>query len=76
VQRTQQAQEVRNFAGGSEKIDHSANVVVLGDLNDYQFSTTAFDYAVVHINAECTNQTSDHDPQVVRIVPADQHGHR
>jgi hypothetical protein len=28
------------------------------------------------LNAEFTNQTSDHDPQVVRFVPADQHGHR
>jgi endonuclease/exonuclease/phosphatase family metal-dependent hydrolase len=120
VQRTLQAQEVRDFVGSVEKIDHSANVVVLGDLNDYQFSTTAhvltsghaltdlidtlprdqqytydfdgqsevldhiltspsisrFDYDVVHINAEFTNQTSDHDPQVVRIVPAEEHGHR
>jgi predicted extracellular nuclease len=27
------------------------------------------DYQVVHINAEYANQTSDHDPQVVRIKP-------
>jgi hypothetical protein len=91
-------------------------VVVLGDLNDYQFSQTAkfltaknsltdlidtlpanqqytydfdgqsevldhimidpsitkFQYQVVHINAEFANQTSDHDPQVVRIVPTRQ----
>jgi predicted extracellular nuclease len=118
VQRTQQPQEVRDFVGSIEKIDRQADVVVLGDLNDYQFSTTAhiltsghalvdlidtlprnqrytyvfdgqsevldhiltspsisrFQYDVVHINAEFTSQTSDHDPQVVRIVPTDRHG--
>jgi endonuclease/exonuclease/phosphatase family metal-dependent hydrolase len=26
-------------------------------------------YQVVHINAEFANQTSDHDPQVVRFTP-------
>ena len=26
-------------------------------------------YQVVHINSEYANQTSDHDPQVVRISP-------
>jgi predicted extracellular nuclease len=26
-------------------------------------------YQVVHINAEYTDQTSDHDPQVVRLTP-------
>jgi uncharacterized protein len=26
-------------------------------------------YQVVHINAEYANQTSDHDPQVVRVKP-------
>jgi predicted extracellular nuclease len=94
--------------------------VVLGDLNDYQFSpalaalrtgsasghglpiltdlistlprderyTYVFDgisealdhilvtpfvrgvrYQVVHVNAEYTDQTSDHDPQVLRMTP-------
>jgi predicted extracellular nuclease len=114
-QRDLQAQEVSNFVRGIQKIDKTANVVVLGDLNDYQFSQTAkfltaknsltdlidtlpanqqytydfdgqsevldhimidpsitkFQYQVVHINAEFANQTSDHDPQVVRLVPAD-----
>jgi endonuclease/exonuclease/phosphatase family metal-dependent hydrolase len=118
VQRTQQAQEVRDFVGSIEKIDRRADVVVLGDLNDYQFSATAhiltsghalvdlidtlprnqrytyvfdgqsevldhiltspsitrFEYDVVHINAEFTHQTSDHDPQVVRIVPTGRPG--
>jgi predicted extracellular nuclease len=113
TQRTAQAQEVRDFVGSIEKIDPLANVVVLGDLNDYQFSTTAhiltsggalrdlidtlpknerytydyegqsevldhiltspalllYQYDVVHINAEFANQTSDHDPQVVRLIP-------
>jgi hypothetical protein len=113
TQRTAQAQEVRNFVGSIEKVNPLANVVVLGDLNDYQFSTTAhiltsggalndlidtlpkdqqytydyegqsevldhiltspalflFNYDVVHINAEFTNQTSDHDPQIVWVIP-------
>ncbi|HKN97059.1 MAG TPA: endonuclease/exonuclease/phosphatase family protein [Pseudonocardiaceae bacterium] len=113
-QRDLQAQEVSGFVRSVQKIDGAANVVVLGDLNDYQFSQTAkfltakdsltdlidtlpadqqytydfdgqsevldhilidpaihrFQYQVVHINAEFANQTSDHDPQVVRIVPA------
>lgn len=113
TQRTTQATEVRDFVGDIEKIDRGADVVVLGDLNDYQFSTTAhiltsggalrdlidtlpwnqrytyvydgqsevldhiltspaiwnYQYQVVHINSEFTNQTSDHDPQVVRITP-------
>lgn len=117
VQRDQQAQEVHDFVSGIEQIDHTASVVVVGDLNDYQFSATAhiltsdsalrdlidtlprnqrytydfdgqsevldhilisptipwFDYDAVHINAEFTNQTSDHDPQVVRIIPFDPH---
>ena len=115
VQRAQQSQEVHDFVTSIEKIDHTASVVVVGDLNDYQFSTAAhiltsgnalrdlintlprnqrytydfdgqsevldhiltspaihwFDYDAVHINAEFTNQTSDHDPQVVRIIPFD-----
>lgn len=106
---------MRNFVGEVQKIDPTANVVVVGDLNDYQFSTTAHiltsggalrdlidtlprnqqytydydgqsevldhiltspsilwaDYDPVHINAEFTNQTSDHDPQIVRIIPDD-----
>ncbi|WP_345438876.1 hypothetical protein [Actinoallomurus vinaceus] len=26
-------------------------------------------YQVVHVNAECTSQASDHDPQVVQLKP-------
>ncbi len=114
-QRDLQSQEVSNFVRSIQKVDATANVVVVGDLNDYQFSQTAkfltaknsltdlidtlpanqqytydfdgqsevldhilvdptitkFQYQVVHINAEFANQTSDHDPQVVRLVPAD-----
>jgi predicted extracellular nuclease len=115
VQRDEQAQEVHDFVTSVQRIDKTANVVVVGDLNDYQFSDTAkilttgkaltdlidtlpadqqytyvydgqsevldhilidpsitkFQYDPVHINAEFANQTSDHDPQVVRIVPND-----
>ncbi len=112
-QRHQQAQEVRGFVDQLRAADRDAAVVVLGDLNDFEFSTTAdllvgdgyltdlprtlpanqrysydfegnsevldhilisgalarepYQYDVVHINAEFANQTSDHDPQVVRF---------
>lgn len=120
VQRAGQAAAVHDFVTRIQKIDGNANVVVLGDLNDYQFSpalatlktgnadghgvpalvdlittlpraqqyTYVFDglsevldhilvgprvrgveYEVVHVNAEYTEQTSDHDPQVLRMVP-------
>jgi hypothetical protein len=115
VQRDQQAQEVHDFVTTVQRIDKTANVVVVGDLNDYQFSDTAkiltknkaltdlidtlpanqqytyvyegqsevldhilvdpsiakVQYDPVHINAEFANQTSDHDPQIVRIIPND-----
>jgi predicted extracellular nuclease len=38
AQRMAQATEVNNFVGQLQDIDRRANVVVLGDLNDYQFS--------------------------------------
>jgi hypothetical protein len=120
TQRAGQAQVEHDFVSGLLKLNASANVVVLGDLNDYQFSpalnalktgtadgtgpsiltdqittlptdeqyTYVFDgvsevldhilttkaiknaaYQVVHINSEFANQTSDHDPQVVRFTP-------
>ncbi|MEV6993231.1 lamin tail domain-containing protein [Streptomyces sp. NPDC093228] len=111
TQRLAQAKEVNTFVSGLLAKDRKAQVVVLGDLNDYQFSKplatlTAggvlkdlintlpvnerysyvydgnsqtldhilvspaikkFQYQVVHINAEFSDQTSDHDPQVVRF---------
>jgi len=51
-----------DFDGSSEVLDH-----ILIDP-----SIAKFQYQVVHINAEFANQTSDHDPQVVRIVPTRQ----
>ncbi|WP_425455131.1 endonuclease/exonuclease/phosphatase family protein [Actinoallomurus bryophytorum] len=120
VQRAGQAKEVHDFVQRIQKVDKKADVVVLGDLNDYQFSpalatlrtgnagghgrpiltdlistlprneqyTYVFDglsevldhilvtpavrgvrYQVIHINAEYTDQTSDHDPQVLRMTP-------
>ena len=38
TQRVAQATEVNEFVGQIQKVDRLANVVVLGDLNDYQFS--------------------------------------
>ncbi|GAA3418947.1 endonuclease/exonuclease/phosphatase family protein [Streptosporangium vulgare] len=114
VQRVKQATEVRDFVKDlSVKSAGRAAVVVLGDINDYQFSPTlqtltengtllkplidtlpadqrysyifdgnsqvldhilispaikGYSYGVVHINAEFSDQASDHDPQVVRIL--------
>jgi uncharacterized protein len=120
AQRAAQATAVHDFVQRIQQVDRRANVVVLGDLNDYQFSpalatlrtgsatghgpsiltdlidtlplderyTYVYDgisevldhilvspavcgvrYQVVHINSEYTNQTSDHDPQVLRMIP-------
>ncbi|MCO5997850.1 endonuclease/exonuclease/phosphatase family protein [Actinoallomurus rhizosphaericola] len=114
VQRRQQAAVVHGFVEDLLKTDRKANVVVVGDFNDYQFSPAlqtltaggvledligdlplperysyvydgnsqvldhiltsprvsgGADYDVVHINAEFAGQTSDHDPQVVRLRP-------
>jgi predicted extracellular nuclease len=113
AQRHQQATIVRNFVDQIHAIEKNAAIVVLGDLNDYEFSQTAdilvgdgyltdmprtlapnerytydfegnsevldhilisgtlnnepHSYDVVHINSEFANQTSDHDPQVIRF---------
>jgi hypothetical protein len=110
VQRNQQAQVVNDFVDALLAEDSNADVIVLGDLNDFEFSTAlatvrggvlhnlietlpqaerytydfegnsqtldhllvsdnlfntvAFDYDVVHVNAEFAEQASDHDPQV------------
>jgi uncharacterized protein len=113
-QRTAQATLVSDFVHSIEAIDSRADVVVVGDLNDFEFSQTAsiltaggqltdlpatlpenqrytyvyegnsevldhilvsgallprHDYQVVHINSEFADQTSDHDPQIVRLRP-------
>jgi hypothetical protein len=114
VQRNRQAILEHDFVQQIEQADPHADAVVLGDLNDYQFSPAVtsltgngkvltdlvntlpaserysyvyegnsqvldhilvspalkhVDYDVVHINSEFANQTSDHDPQVIRIKP-------
>ena len=116
AKRHQQAQSVRGFADQIFAKDKGANVIVLGDLNDFDWSETAdilvgsgttslidmprtlplkerysyvFEgnsqildqilisrnlqpastYDVVHMNAEFPDQISDHDPQVVRVIP-------
>ena len=114
VQRVRQAVIEHDFIEQLEKADPKANVVVLGDLNDYQFSPAVLsltgngkvltdlvntlpvkerysyvyegnsqvldhilvspnmkhvEYDVVHINSEFADQTSDHEPQVVRLQP-------
>jgi predicted extracellular nuclease len=120
VQRAGQAQVLHDFVSQLLAVDKLAQIVVAGDLNDFQFSpalaslrtgtadgsgpsiltdlistlpleqqyTYVFNgvsqvldhilvangvrgvrYQVVHVNAEFTDQTSDHDPQVVDITP-------
>ncbi|MEZ0077412.1 lamin tail domain-containing protein [Planotetraspora sp. GP83] len=114
VQRIKQATEVRDFVKDlSDKSGGRAQVIVLGDLNDYQFSPAlqtitgngtvlktlidtlpadqrysyifdgnsqvldhilvspairGYAYGVVHINAEFSDQASDHDPQIIRVL--------
>ena len=40
VQRLEQATEVREFVGAIQSFDRDANIVVLGDINDFEFSPT------------------------------------
>ena len=47
------------FNGVSQVLDH---ILVTAGAGQVQ-------YQVVHINSEFTDQTSDHDPQVVRLTP-------
>ncbi|MFJ3822130.1 endonuclease/exonuclease/phosphatase family protein [Streptomyces nodosus] len=114
VQRTQQATVENAFIKQLLAADPKADLVVLGDLNDFQFSPAVqtptgkgkqltdlvntlpkeerysyvyqgnsqvldhilvnpamkhVSYDVVHINSEFADQTSDHEPQVVRVKP-------
>ena len=115
IQRHQQAAIVNGFVKNILAVDASASVVVLGDLNDFEFSDTLsvlkdgnvlvdladtlpaserYSYVfegnsqvldhtlvsnalanfagplldIVHANAEFAAQTSDHDPDVVRLT--------
>jgi hypothetical protein len=114
IQRHQQAAVVNGFVKSILAVDANASVVVLGDLNDFQFSDTLtvlkdgnalvdlvdtlppaerYGYVfegnsqvldhilvsnalagfaqpeldIVHVNSEFAAQTSDHDPDVVRL---------
>ncbi len=116
VQRLKQAQAVNGFVKDIRAVQRDADVVVLGDINDFEFSATTkalqdggalypavkslpkserysyvyqgnsqvldqiltspgvgdeddFSYDSVHINAEFSEQNSDHDPQVLRFKP-------
>ncbi|QIP87084.1 endonuclease/exonuclease/phosphatase [Streptomyces sp. Tu 2975] len=113
VQRLKQAQAVNSFVKDVLDADRKTDVVVLGDINDFEFSQTTkaltdggalypaikslprserysyvfqgnsqvldqiltspsirgFSYDSVHINAEFSDQNSDHDPQVLRFRP-------
>ncbi|MFD2081104.1 hypothetical protein SAMN05421678_104210 [Actinopolymorpha cephalotaxi] len=123
TQRHAQAQLVHDFVARIRAVQPDAEVLVVGDLNDFEFSRTAqilqegrtlvslpallppaerysyvFDgnsqvldqilvspaligtrsaglsgrvrgYDIVHVNADFADQVSDHDPQVVRIIP-------
>jgi predicted extracellular nuclease len=114
AKRVQQAQAVNDFVDEIYAKDPNANVVVLGDLNDFEYSDSVttltddgdalldlpstlpdsqrytyvfdgnsqvldhillsqglvdqtYDYDVVHVNAEFSQQASDHDPQIVSL---------
>ncbi|MFI8816545.1 endonuclease/exonuclease/phosphatase family protein [Streptomyces sp. NPDC055082] len=113
VQRLAQATSVNTFVKKLLSADKRADVLVVGDINDFEFSGTTgaltaggalypavkslprserysyvfqgntqvldqiltspsirgFDYDSVHINAEFSDQNSDHDPQVLRFRP-------
>ncbi|MEU9096302.1 endonuclease/exonuclease/phosphatase family protein [Streptomyces sp. NPDC048361] len=113
TKRLQQAQAVNAFVKQLLAVDKHADVLAVGDINDFDFSGTTkaledggalrsayrtlpkkerysyvyqgntqvldqvltspairgFDYDSVHINAEFANQTSDHDPQIIRLHP-------
>lgn len=113
AQRLKQARAVNAFVKDVLDADRKADVVVLGDINDFEFSQTTkaltdggalfpairslprserytyvyqgnsqvldqiltspsirdFSYDSVHINAEFSDQNSDHDPQVLRFRP-------
>ncbi len=112
---------MRGFVDQILTKDKGANVIVLGDINDFDFSETtdilvgsgktalidlprtlplqerysyvfegnsqildqilisknlqpASSYDIVHMNAEFPDQISDHDPQVVRVIPRPSRG--
>ena len=112
VKRIQQAEIVNQFVASILASDAKANVVVLGDFNDFEFSGSLnalkagtlhalietvpqaerytyvfegnsqsldhilfsdnlfnrpFQFDVVHVNSEFAEQSSDHEPQVVRL---------
>jgi uncharacterized protein len=115
AQRLQQATYVNSFVTNIENLDKNAAIVVLGDLNDFEFSDTLttlksggalvdtilslpenerYTYVyegnsevldhitlspalanfaaavldVVHTNSDFANQTSDHEPDIVRLA--------
>jgi predicted extracellular nuclease len=47
------------YDGNSQALDHTLVSSAL----------TSYEYDIVHVNAEFSTQTSDHDPQVVRLTP-------
>jgi len=49
-----------DYQGNSEVLDHI--------LLSKGLAADPFDYDVVHVNSEFTDQISDHDPQVVRLT--------
>jgi predicted extracellular nuclease len=113
VQRNQQAQVENNFVDQILAADPNANIVTLGDFNDFEFSDALqtlraggvlddmietlpqeerysyvfegnsqsldhilasnavvglpFEFDEVHVNAEFADQSSDHDPSVLRL---------
>jgi uncharacterized protein len=55
TQRLAQASEVNDFVGQLQRVDRRANIVVLGDLNDFQFSPALRELTSRHRLADLMN---------------------
>lgn len=56
------------FQGNSEVLDHILISKALAYAIPALNLVPLFDYDAVHVNSEFTDQLSDHDPQVVRLL--------
>jgi predicted extracellular nuclease len=57
------------FEGNSQVLDHILISRSLAFGPGSGHARSAYEYDIVHTNAEFVDQDSDHDPQVVRLRP-------
>jgi hypothetical protein len=59
------------FEGNSQVLDHIllSRSLAFGPGSGHGHAPSAYEYDIVHTNAEFVDQDSDHDPQVVRLRP-------